>query len=208
MDDLLAGYRRFRSEQWPERRRLFEVLADRGQSPRTMVVACADSRVDPSMIFDTGPGELFVARNVAGLVPPYGPDPAHHGTSAALEFAVRVLRVQELIVMGHGLCGGVRALLRGVPPEASDFVGNWMHIADAARDTALSCSGEDEQQLCAEQEVVKLSVGNLRTFPWVAEREAAGSLTLHGAHFDVRFGRLALLTREGTFENVPEYPQG
>ena len=205
MDELLAGYRRFRTGEWPERRRLFEQLADRGQTPRTMVVACADSRVDPGMIFDTRPGELFVVRNVAGLVPPYAPDTSYHGTSAGLEFAVRVLQVKELIVMGHGLCGGVTGLLRGVPPEASDFVGPWMQIAEPAREAALACNTEDEQQLRGEHEVIKLSLRNLRSFPWISEREASGSLRLHGSHFDVRHGRLSLLGAGGAFEVVPEY---
>lgn len=202
MDRLLAGYRRFRKQQWPERRRLFEALADRGQAPRAMVVACADSRVDPGMIFDSGPGELFVVRNVAGLVPPYESDGALHGTSAALEFAVRVLQVRELVVMGHGLCGGVSGLLHGVPPEASDFVGPWMQIAAAARAIALSVDTKDARQLRAEQEVVKLSIANLRSFPWIAERVAAGRLALHGAHFDVRYGRLSLLDTAGTFSAI------
>ncbi len=204
MERLLAGYRRFRDEQWPERRRLFEALADRGQAPQSMVVACADSRVDPGMIFDTGPGELFVVRNVAGLVPPYAPDTAYHGTSAGLEFAVRVLQVRNLIVMGHGLCGGVHGLLHGVPPEASDFVGPWIEIAAPARRIALACDCEDDQQLCAEHEVIKLSLRNLRSFPWIADREAAGKLSLYGAHFDVRFGQLSLLGKNGTFEPVAE----
>lgn len=206
MDELLAGYRRFRLGEWPETRRLFEQLADRGQSPRTMVIGCADSRVDPSMIFNARPGELFVVRNVAGLVPPYAPDSAYHGTSAALEFAVRVLQVKELIVMGHGLCGGVAGLLRGVPPEASDFVGPWMGIAEPARQVALACETDEEQQLCAEHEVIKLSLSNLRSFPWIAEREASGSLKLFGSHFDVRHGRLSQLGANGRFETVPEYP--
>jgi carbonic anhydrase len=204
MDALLAGYRRFREEQWPERRRLFEALAERGQSPRALVIACADSRVDPGMIFDAGPGELFVVRNVAGLVPPYEPDSNYHGTSAGLEFAVRVLQVRDLIVMGHGLCGGVRGLLHGLPPEASDFVEPWMHIADPVREIALKCDCEEERQLCAEHEVIKLSLRNLRSFPWVAQREASGLLSLHGTHFDVRFGQLSLLGAGGTFEDVAE----
>ncbi len=204
MDRLLAGYRRFRRGEWPERRRQFEALADQGQKPQVMVVACADSRVDPGMIFDTGPGELFVVRNVAGLVPPYKPDDQYHGTSAALEFGVRVLQVTELVVMGHGLCGGVNGLLRGTPTEAPDFVANWMSIADPVRARALACDSPEEQQLCGEQEVVKLSLANMRTFPWITERESAGLLTLTGAHFDVRFGRLSVLTEDGSFAAVTE----
>src|ERR1700676_4392735 len=105
MDQLLSGYRRFRHDRRPERRRQYESLADTGQQPRTLVISCADSRVDPAMIFDAGPGELFVVRNVANLVPPFAPDQAYHGTSAAVEFAVRILQVPDILVMGHGLCG-------------------------------------------------------------------------------------------------------
>ena len=101
MDELWEGYSRFRRDAWPGRRKLFEKLADQGQQPRTMVITCADSRVDPGIIFDTGPGELFVIRNVANLVPPYAPDSAYHGTSAALEFGVRVLGVRDVLVLGH-----------------------------------------------------------------------------------------------------------
>jgi len=203
MQRLLVGYHRFRGSQWPERRRMFEDLADEGQQPRAMVVSCADSRVDPGMIFDAGPGELFVVRNVANLVPPYAPDSGYHGTSAALEFGVRVLEVSELLVMGHGLCGGVRAMLQGTPPEASDFVAGWIGIAARARDRALACDDGTDRQLCCEQETVKLSLDNLMTFPWIAERVASGRLRLHGAHFDIRTGQLSLLGADGTFDCVP-----
>jgi carbonic anhydrase len=203
MERLLNGYHRFRKEQWSERRRQFESLADLGQQPRAMVVSCADSRVDPGMIFDAGPGELFVVRNVANLVPPYAPDSAYHGTSAALEFGVRVLQVRHLLVMGHGLCGGIRALLEGTPPEASDYIGRWIGIAEPAKARALACDDGTERQLCCEQETVKLSLENLRTFPWIAERVADGRLQLHGAHFDIRSGQLSLLRDDGGFRVVP-----
>ncbi|MGE0416875.1 MAG: carbonic anhydrase [Acetobacteraceae bacterium] len=203
MDQLLQGYHRFRREQWPERRRLFEVLADHGQQPRVMVVSCADSRVDPAMIFDARPGELFVVRNVANLVPPYGPDKAYHGTSAALEFGVRVLKVSDLIVMGHGMCGGVTALLNGTPPNAADFVAPWIGLAAKARTRALACDDPVERQLQGEYETVKLSLENLATFPWIADRLEVGLLTLHGCHFDIRTGTLSWLGPDGRFETVP-----
>jgi carbonic anhydrase len=202
MDELLEGYRRFRRDAWPDRRRLFEMLADRGQQPQAMVITCADSRVDPSMIFDTGPGELFVVRNVASLVPPYAPDAAHHGTSAALEFGVRVLGVPDLLVMGHALCGGVRALLEGTPPEASDFVAKWIAIAEPARQRTLAHAHKAQWQLRCEQETVKLTLETLLTFPWIRERVAAGTLRLHGAHFDIRSGELSLLEPGGAFAAV------
>jgi carbonic anhydrase len=198
MDHLIDGYRSFREEVWPERRALFERLAARGQSPRTMVIACCDSRVDPAMIFGTGPGEIFVVRNVANLVPPYAPDGAHHSTSAALEFGVTVLEVADLIVLGHGMCGGIRALLQ--PSSApSDFVGPWMSIARAARDRVLACVPVEQAQTECEREAVKLSLENLLTFPWIAERVADGRLRLHGASFDIRFGVLEVLQPDGTF---------
>lgn len=201
MDKLLRGYRRFRAESWPEYRRLFEHLADQGQRPRTLVVACADSRVDPAMVFGAGPGELFIVRNVANLVPPYAPDTATHGTSAALEFGVRALEVENLIVLGHGLCGGVHALLEGVPSNLSDFVLPWIGLAAKARERVLACDGVD-QQLEGEHAVVRLSIENLRTFPWIAERVDAGQLHLAGAHFDIRFGVLTMLQPDGSFAAV------
>lgn len=206
MQSLLAGYRRFREQAWPERQRLFGALAEHGQAPRAMVIACADSRVDPSMIFDAAPGELFTVRNIAALVPPYTPDAVHHGTSAALEFAVRVLKVSELIVLGHAMCGGVAALLHGAPLERADFIDSWVSIAAPARARALACTAPDAapdalQNLC-ESETIKLSLENLRGFPWIAAREAAGELRLHGASFDIRSGMLSLLDEAGRFQPV------
>ena len=196
MNHLLPGYYRFRDTSWPEHRAVFERLAARGQRPHTMVIACSDSRVDPGMIFDAGPGELFVVRNVANLVPPFAPDGAYHGTSAALEFGVTVLGVQHLIVLGHGLCGGVQALLAEAEP-AGDFVGPWIRLAQRARVSALRCEGDT--QLAGEQAVVRVSLENLQTVPWVADRVADERLRLHGAHFDVRSGVLAVLGEDGVF---------
>lgn len=203
MDQLLNGYRRFRSDRWPERRRQYETLADTGQRPRALVISCADSRVDPAMIFDAGPGELFVVRNVANLVPPFAPDGAHHGTSAAVEFAIRILQVPDVLVMGHGLCGGVRALLEGAPAEASDFIAPWIGLAAPAKARALARTGVQDPQLCCEHETIKLSLENLLTFPWIASRVAAGTLRLSGAHFDIRSGVLSVLGEGGGFETVP-----
>lgn len=198
MDELIAGYRRFRERGWPERRDVFLALAERGQSPRTLVIACSDSRVDPTLIFDVGPGELFVIRNVANLVPPYGPDAEPHATSAAIEFAVRSLKVSDIVVMGHAMCGGIHALLTGVPETVGDFVGPWLRIAERARDRALVCEPAERQAAC-EREGVKLSLDNLMTFPWIAERVAAGNLALRGTIFDIRSGVLSVLGADGTF---------
>lgn len=199
MDGLLNGYARFRAGAWPERKRMFERLAERGQAPRAMVIACADSRVDPGMIFDAGPGELFVVRNVANLVPPYAPDGAHHATSAALEFGVRVLRVAHLIVMGHGMCGGIAALIHGGPEQATDFLMPWINIAAKARERVLACDDGTDPQLALEQQAIALSLENLRGYPWIAARLDDGSMELHGAHFDVRHGILNLMDANGVF---------
>jgi carbonic anhydrase len=201
MDKLIAGYRRFRAGQWPERRAVFEQLADFGQKPRAMVIACSDSRVDPTMIFDVEPGELFVLRNVANLVPPYEPDAAFHATSAALEFAIRVLEVPDLIVMGHAMCGGIKVLLAGPPQGAGDFLVPWMRIAEPARVRALAGSPADPETAC-EQEAVKLSLEHLLTFPWIAQRVAAGTLRLTGMSFDIRSGVLTMLQPDGRFAPV------
>ena len=199
MQTLLEGYRRFRANGWPEQRRLFESLATNGQSPKVLVVACIDSRVDPARIFDTAPGEMLIVRNVANLVPPYAPDGAYHGTSAALEFGVRVLEVPHLMVMGHGLCGGVKALLDAAPENGHEFVAPWMSIAQPARERALRLAAVEERQRSCEQEVIKISLANVMTFPWIAERVAAERLTLHGVWFDIRIGELMTLQSDGSF---------
>jgi carbonic anhydrase len=199
MDDLLAGYRRFREKGWLEQRAVFESLARHGQAPSAMVVACVDSRIDPAMIFDAGPGEILTVRNVANLVPPYAPDAAYHGTSAALEFGVRVLQVRHLMVMGHGLCGGVRALLEGAPGPGHEFVEPWMSIAEAARVRVMSSVAPAYRQHACEQEAIKVSLANLMTFPWIAERVQAGSLALHGTWFDIHTGLLMILQADDTF---------
>ena len=201
MDELIEGYRRFRSDTWAPQRARFDQLSRSGQSPRTMLIACSDSRADPQMIFDAAPGELFVARNVANLMPPYGPDSKFHGTSAALEFGVRVLKVEHIAVMGHAMCGGIHALLHGAPEAASDFVGHWVNIAERAKLRALNVAPEHRQDFC-EHESVRLSLENLMTFPWVRERVEAGTLALHGCFFDIRSGILERIGDDGAFRPV------
>ncbi|MGE0746642.1 MAG: carbonic anhydrase [Rhodospirillales bacterium] len=202
MESLIAGYRRFRSGLWPTQRARFESLAREGQSPRALVIACSDSRADPQMIFDARPGELFMVRNVANLVPPYQPDAAYHGTSAALEFGLKALKIPDVIVMGHGLCGGVQALLAGPPPGVDDFVAPWMRIAEPARLRVQHETDPAAQARACEHETVRLSLRNLRTFPWVDEAVAAGRLRLHGCYFDIRFGVLTRLGPDGEFHPV------
>jgi carbonic anhydrase len=205
MDELIEGYRRFRAQRWDQQRSLFRKLASRGQRPHTMVIACSDSRVDPAILFDAAPGEIFSVRNVANLVPPYGPDSKYHGTSAALEFAVTVLEVDNLVVLGHAQCGGVHALLHEEETRKNfDFVGLWMGLARPARDRAIAAGGDEAAitRRC-EQETVKESLTNLRTFPWIAERVADGRLTLHGAFFGIEEGQLFRLDADGEFRPVP-----
>ncbi len=193
MNDLVDGYRRFRAETWPAERARYEALAARGQRPQTMVIACSDSRVDPATVFDAGPGELFVVRNVAGLVPPYTPDSGYHGTSAALEFAVRVLKVCRIVVLGHAQCGGIRAMVEGAPEEARDFVRSWMALAAVELGPMPAPPASEDVLYHYETEVVRLSLKNLRTFPWIAEAERAGQLELSGMRFAIHTGVLLRL---------------
>ncbi|HEX7389454.1 MAG TPA: carbonic anhydrase [Acidiphilium sp.] len=199
MDKLIKGYQRFRTEQWPQQRSTLEALARDGQTPHTLAIACSDSRVAPEMIFDCGPGEIFTIRNVAALVPPYAPDMANHGTSAALEFGVKVLKVQRIAVIGHSSCGGVHALLHDAPPDARDFIANWMCIAAPAKPRAEAIAGGDAGALrkAAEIETVRVSLDNLMTFPWIAEAHAAGHLFVQGFHFDIGTGTLERILPDG-----------
>ena len=203
--DLIDGYRRVRATDWPTERARWAELAE-GQSPKVMVIACSDSRVEPTVIFDARPGEMFVVRNVAALAPPYETTPGHHGVSAALEFAVTQLEVEEVVVMGHGLCGGCAAALTGqfddAPHGAGHFISEWVELLRDARDEVRSRYAELDAEAFLEMEwaAVKESLANLRTFPWVAERERDGRLMLHGAHFSIAEGRLYVLDEaEETF---------
>ncbi len=194
-DPLLEGYRRFRSETWPGERARYEALAHWGQTPETMVVACSDSRVDPQMIFGAVPGELFVVRNIAGLVPPYAPDAHAHGTSAALEFGVKVLRVRRLVALGHGQCGGVRAMALGAPPTARDFIASWVEVARPALDRAQAEGLSSPSDI--EVAVLRLSRDNMLTFPWIRDAVAAGRLQVDAYHFDIHTGVLSKVGAAG-----------
>lgn len=205
IERFIEGFRHFRETYYAENRALFDALAQGGQSPKAMVVSCCDSRVDPALIFGAEPGEMFVLRNVANLVPPYSPDGSYHGTSAALEFAVRTLRVEHIVVLGHARCGGVRALLDAATGEAGDFLGSWMEIARKARDDALAAAqGQPREavQRACEHATVAVSLANLRTFPWICEAVDAGRLTLHGWYFDLESGELSRLGEGGEFRSV------
>jgi carbonic anhydrase len=199
-DELTAGYRRFRADHWPTARAEYESLATKGQKPHTLIVACSDSRADPALIFDAKPGELFVVRNVANLVPPYEPDGKLHGVSAALEFGVKVLGVKRIVVMGHAHCGGVNAMLHGAPDSCADFVAPWVAQGTPVVRHVAETVEPDQLERAAEEAIVRLSIRNLRTFPWIAEREAKGELHLSGLHFGIAEGALTALTDKPRFE--------
>jgi carbonic anhydrase len=200
---LLSGYHRFRSGTYREQRRRWEALAT-GQEPPVMIIGCCDSRVDPATIFDTRPGQAFILRNVANLVPVYETGGGLHGVSAALEFAVKKLEVKHIVVMGHGACGGVSAALSGAGSEDAEFIDDWIALLDEARQRVMEAAPEDPQR-ALELESVKVSLRNLRTFPFVAEREAAGSLKIHGCYFAIAEGTLYELDEPaGRFHPVPE----
>src|SRR6476661_5675962 len=208
MTQLIEGYRRFREKSWEQERSRWAELAE-GQSPKVMILACADSRSDPAQIFDSRPGEMFVARNIAALAPPYETSSGFHGVSAALEFAVTQLEVEEILVMGHGMCGGCSAALTGTlddrRPGQAQFIAVWVRMLDRARDKVRARHTELDREafLDMEWEAVKVSLANLRTFPWIRDREQAGKLTLHGAHFSISEGRLYVLDEaEGEFRPV------
>ena len=208
LSQLIEGYHRFRQKDWERERERWSELAE-GQSPQVMILSCADSRVDPAQIFDGRPGEMFVARNIAALAPPYETSRGFHGVSAALEFAVTQLKVGEILVMGHGLCGGCAAALTGqfddTEPGEGHFIADWVRMLNDARDKVRSRHSELNREafLDMEREAVKVSLANLRTFPWIVEREQAGELKLHGAHFSISEGRLYILDEaEETFRPV------
>jgi carbonic anhydrase len=205
-DALITGYGRFRTQQWAHEKERWEKLA-KGQKPRTMVIACSDSRVDPTTIFDAPPGEMFVVRNIANLVPPFEIGGGRHGVSAALEFAVTQIEVAEVMVMGHGACGGVAAAMtRQFADSAAGeggFIAHWIDLLDDARDRIIAEHGTGSEAVRAlELEGVKVSIANLRTFPVIAEREAAGTLKLRGSYFAIADGVLWLLD-EATGEFAP-----
>ena len=205
-DRLVAGYHRFHEEEWTRERARWAELAE-GQSPKTLVIACSDSRVDPTRIFDCSPGELFVVRNIANLVPPFEMSKGYHGVSAALEFAVTQLNVPQIIVMGHGACGGVSASLNhafeGAPRGQGGFIAEWMSLLEEERDRIVAELGTGPEAVRAlEYACVRVSLANLRTFPCIPEREAAGTLKLRGAHFAIAEGVLYLMD-ETTGEFAP-----
>jgi carbonic anhydrase len=194
---LLDGYRTFMADRYAREKNRYRELAAEGQSPKAMIIACCDSRAAPETVFNAGPGELFVLRNVANLVPTFQPDAGQHGTSAAIEFAVNSLGVSDVVVMGHGRCGGIRAALApsGAPLAQGDFIGKWMSMLapvteQVARYEILT---DNERQTMLERLSIRNSIQNLRTFPYVSALEAEGKLALHGAWFDISTGELWIM---------------
>jgi len=208
LERLLAGYDRFRKQDWVPKRDRWATLRE-GQQPEVMVIACSDSRVDPAQIFDVDPGEIFVVRNVAAMVPPFETTPGHHGVSAALEFAVQFLKVSEIVVMGHGMCGGCKAALtqemHGSEPGEGGFIADWIAMLDDARAQVVHSHGVEgrDAERAMEHAGVKVSLANLRTFPCVRSKERSGKLRLTGAFFAISDGKLHLLDEaSGAFSPV------
>ena len=195
---LADRYRRFKFRHFAPNQDHYEQLATYGQNPEVMVVSCCDSRCDPETIFSAMPGELFVMRNVANLVPPFETTGRFHGVSAALEFAALNLRVKHIVILGHSGCGGVRACLEeeAARQTAAQFIRNWMSMLHEARDTVLKRTDlkpGPEQRAALEREGIKTSLANLRTFPCIQQLESKGRIALHGAHFDIATGELSVL---------------
>ena len=193
---LLDGYRAFTSQRLPTEQTRYRELSERGQSPAVMVIGCCDSRVSPEVIFDAGPGELFVVRNVANLVPVFQPDGGAHGVSAALEYAVQVLRVRHIVVLGHAQCGGIRAFVDDIDPlSPGDFIGRWMAMFIKPGEKVSQRENESKQDFTTriEKAAVFRSLENLMTFPFVRNAVEKGEMNLHGAYFGVAEGSLFVL---------------
>jgi carbonic anhydrase len=200
---LLAGYRNFMGGRYTDERDRYRVLAETGQKPHTLIIACCDSRAAPETIFDCGPGELFVVRNIANMVPPYEPDSQFHGTSAALEYAIQVLKIRNIVVMGHGRCGGIQAALDPElePLSPGDFIGKWIGLVRPAAEQIQSndLMTQAERQTALERVSIRNSIANLATFPFVRMLTEKGELAIHGAWFDISTGELWVMNGKGDF---------
>ncbi len=201
--ELLKGYKDYLRKRSDQDKELLRQLAIEGQKPKTMIISCCDSRSIPEIIFDKKPGELFIVRNVANLVPPYAPDGKQHGTSAAIEFAVHGLKIKNIIIMGHGLCGGIQAALNEnfTPLEKGDFIGKWLNMLKplAKEINNNSQLSAEEKQILMEQRSIINSIKNLQTFPYIAKMQQEGDIKLFGAWFDIKEGELKILERGEKF---------
>ncbi len=203
---LIEGFARFRGNHFSADDVMYRNLVEQGQTPKVLIVGCCDSRVDPALIFDCAPGDLFVIRNVANLVPPAEGRAGHHGTTAALEYGVRNLSVEHIIVLGHAHCGGIATLLNTAgTTDPESFIDDWMKLAEAARvevaQELLNATDAQRQREC-EQRAILVSLQNLRTFAWITQRVEAGKLMLHGWYFDIEQGQL-LGYEEATRQFIP-----
>jgi carbonic anhydrase len=205
MDRLIEGYREFRRKRWPEERAHYAELS-KGQSPDFLVIACSDSRADPATIFSARPGELFVIRNVAAIVPPYEPEEStHHGTSAAIAFAVLQLPLRGILVMGHAQCGGIAAALDNRIAERIPFLSAWIDLLEPGLVHSAHVEDHEARHVAMERDAVRLSLERLMTFPFVSERVNAGALSLYGARFGIADGQLEVLDSEsGRFTPVEQ----
>lgn len=200
IDRLIEGYRTFHRTTFARQRRHYERLAAKGQKPKILIISCSDSRVSPSIVFNTPPGAIFVARNIANIVPPYHPDGGPRSIGAAVEYAVKVLNVTDIVIKGHARCGGVQALINngnGLPDN--DYLKPWVEVAAPARKLLpphFDSLGETEKRRVSEQAVIQNSIMNLSGYPWVRERMDDGKLKIHGMHFDFEDGRLTRLDHE------------
>ena len=203
---LIEGYHDFLDGRLRHEQDRYRELAEVGQSPEVMVIGCCNSRVSPEVIFDARPGELFVVRNVANIVPPYEPDGHAHGVSAALEFGVAALKVKHIVVLGHARCGGVKAFAENAEPlSPGDFIGNWMRLMAPAAEKAgpqRDLSWPDYLTRL-EQANVGNSLDNLKTFPRLRQLIETGQVAIHGAYFGVATGELSMRDeRTGAFVAV------
>jgi len=206
--DVIEGYRNFRTKVWPKQKKLFKKLAKEGQAPQALVIACSDSRVNPSILLSADPGDIFVVRNVANIVPPFSNEAGHSSVGSALEYGVNVLGIPTLIVMGHAGCGGVAALLDTAEgkPAPTDFVGTWIATSEPARDKVVKDfkgKPKADKLKALEEENIRMGIANLMTYPWIKERVEAKSLQLLGTRFDIEKGELYRLTpAAGNFDPV------
>ncbi len=200
IDRLIEGYHKFHRTTFVTQRRRYESLAAEGQKPKILIISCSDSRVSPSIVFNTPPGAIFEARNIANIVPPYHPDGGPRSIGAAVEYAVKVLNVTDIVIQGHARCGGVQALVNngnGLPDN--DYLKPWVEVAAPARKLLppnFETLGEAEKRRLSEQAVIQNGMMNLSGYPWVRERMEEGKLRIHGMHFDFEDGRLTRLDHE------------
>lgn len=202
---MLDGFKNFRMKYF-QKLDYYQQLRTTGQTPLNLIITCSDSRVDPSILFESHPGEIFVVRNVANLVPPYEKGGGFHGVSAAIEFAVEILKIKNIIVLGHRQCGGIRALMDFKSGQEDSFVSQWMNIAEKAKTKVLNeypDVGFENQCRHCEEEAIKVSIENLRSFPFISQKETTGQIKILGLYFDLEMGQLNLLSSQSKdFERI------